>query len=121
MDRWIVIAALTLAFAPTAVAAQPRAILRREPPEISLGVEHFNGTYGELSAAGMNERQWNLTGTIPVDDRFAVEAVVSRGQRPYGSAERTEGLFGVQIQQRFRRAAPSPVQPFLTYGILAYR
>jgi hypothetical protein len=51
--------------------------------------------------------------SAPIGDRKAIEAI--GGLSAVRVAGDTVGFYGVQIQQRLRRAAESDVQPFISY------
>jgi hypothetical protein len=85
----------------------------RDPSEVTIGDGRFLEKFGDP----LHEALLEVTATVPLTNRFAIEAFVNRGSRERFEG-RSEGMFAFQIQQRLRPVGP--LQPFLTYGLSGY-
>lgn len=90
------------------------------PPEIGVAWNRLTPIRFDFSTDDMTEPSVELRAAVPVSPRFAVEGVVTIGRRDAGFAERTEGLYLVQVKQQLPRARRRGLRPFLTYGLTGY-
>jgi hypothetical protein len=110
----VLLATFGLSFRATAQAP------RRPSPEIGAGISRMIPVYGDYSTDDLSEPTGHLRVTLPFATHFAFEGVTTIGRRADDYWTRTEGLFALQVQQRFRRAVEAPFQPFITYGGAGY-
>jgi hypothetical protein len=93
---------------------------RYPPPEVGIGGERFFPNYGDFSTDSIDEPSVSLRVTVPFTPRFAFEAIATVGRRNDEYFQRTEGLYFLQVRQRFRRDPGHRFQPFITYGATGY-
>ena len=119
MSKPIILLALLIGL--TDLSSNASAQTSRHPPaEIGAGISRMIPVYGDYSTDDLSEATGHIRVTLPFAAHFAFEGATTMGRRADDYRTRTEGLFILQVQQRFRRAVDAPFQPFITYGGAGY-
>jgi hypothetical protein len=85
--------------------------VERQRVELGIGAGGAASWWSQSGVAGPEVRV-----SAPMGDRKTIEAI--GGVSAVRVAGDTVGFYGVQIQQRLRRAEGSDVQPFVSYGVI---